>query len=53
MLEVKTLLDECCLLADKVVKETMKKQQYLDQSKAAEGKIEKILSDVAVIMQTL
>ena len=51
--ELKGLVDECCLLADKVVKETIRKQQYLDQSKTAEGKIDKILADVAAIMQTL
>ena len=53
MAEVKSLVEECCLLAEKVVKESMKKPQYVEQSKAAEGKIDKILADVSAIMQTL
>jgi len=51
--EVKVQLEEICLLADKAVKETIKKQQYLDQSKTAEGKIDKLLAEVSALMQTL
>ena len=53
MAEVKVLLDDCCLLADKVVKETIKKQPYVDQSKVADSKIDKILEDVGIVMQAL
>ncbi len=53
MSEVKSLIEDCCLLAEKVVKESMKKPQYVEQSKAAESKIDKILADVSAIMHTL
>ena len=53
MAEVKMLLDDCCLLADKVVKENIKRQPYVDQSKVADSKIDKILEDVGIVMQAL
>ena len=53
MAEVKMLLDDCYLLADKVVKETIKRQPYVDQSKVEDSKIDKILEDVGIVMQAL
>ena len=45
MAEVKMLLDDCC--------ETIKRQPYIDQSKVADSKIDKLLEDVGIVMQAL
>ena len=46
MSEVRRLLEESCFLAEKVVAGSLSKQNYVDQNKAAEGKVEKLLQDV-------
>ena len=53
MSEVKTLVDESWYLAEKVVKGSVTKQQYLDQSKKAESKMEKLMQDIESVVQTL
>lgn len=51
--EVKSCLDEIWLLAEKVVKGAVAKQQYVEQNKKAESKMEKLLLDISNIVQTL
>jgi hypothetical protein len=53
MLDVKTQLDESLVLAERVVKGSLSKQEYVEQSKKVEGKMEKILLDINVIVQTM
>lgn len=53
MLEVKGLVDESWYLAEKVVKGSVTKQQYLEQSKKAESKMEKLMQDIESVVQTL
>lgn len=51
--EVKTLLDESWYLAEKVVKGNVTKQQYVEQNKKMETKMEKLLQDISSIVQTM
>ncbi len=53
MSEVKALLDECWFLADRVVKGNVGKQQYVEQNKKVESKLEKMLQDISSIVMTL
>ena len=53
MLDVKGLLDESWYLAERVVKGSMTKQQYVEQNKKVELKMEKILQDITSIVQAL
>ena len=53
MNEVKSSLDESWYLAERVVKGNMTKQQYVEQNKKVESKMEKIIQDISSIVQTL
>ncbi len=53
MAEVKTLLDNECYLAEKVVSGSLSKEQYIEQNKSSEVKIEKLLLDIKNIVQIL
>ena len=53
MSEVKGLLDEGWVLAERVVKGSMTKQQYVDQNKKVESKMEKLLQDITTVIQAL
>lgn len=53
MSEVKTLMEDSWYLADKVVKGSVTKQQYVDQSKKTDSKMEKLMQDVESLVQTL
>ena len=53
MSEVKNALDESCLLAEKVVAEKIGKQQYVDQSKSCQSRIDRLTSEVDAVIQTL
>lgn len=53
MAEVKGLLDDSWFLAEKVVKGSVTKQQYVEQNKKMEMKMEKLLQDISSIVQTL
>lgn len=51
--EIKKLLDESCILAEKVVAGNVSKQQYVDQNKIIENKVKKLEQDVSNIVQTM
>ena len=53
MSEVKSLLDESWYLAEKVVKGSVTKQQYVEQNKKIDSKLEKLLQDISAIVQAL
>lgn len=53
MSEVKAQLDETWILAERVVKGTVTKQQYVDQNKKVETRMEKILQEISAIVQTM
>ena len=50
---MKTLLDESCFLAEKVVVGNVSKQQYVEQNKTVESKVEKLLQEISNVVQTL
>lgn len=51
--EIKKLLDESCILAEKVVAGNVSKQQYVDQNKIIENKVKKLEQDVSNVVQTM
>lgn len=53
MVEVKTHLDESWYLAERVVKGSVTKQQYVEQNKKVEAKMERILQEISNIVQTM
>lgn len=53
MAEVKTQMDESWHLAERVVKGSLTKQQYVEQNKKVESKIDKVLQEINCIVQTL
>ena len=53
MTDVKNLVDESWYLAEKVVKGSVTKQQYLEQNKKVESKLEKLMQDIESVIQTL
>lgn len=53
MVELKTQLDESWYLAERVVKGNVTKQQYVEQNKKVEAKMERILQEIGNIVQTM
>ena len=51
--DLKTTLDDSCLLAEKVVAERIGKQAYLDQDKANQNRMTRLKNDIDSIVQTL
>lgn len=53
MSELKTVLEESCLMAEKVVTDKMNKQKYVEQEKAVQSRIDRLLQEVNAMVQTL
>lgn len=53
MVEVKAHVDEGWYLAERVVKGSVAKQQYVEQNKKVETKMDKLLQEIGSIVQTL
>ena len=53
MSEAKALLEESCLLAEKLVSEKLAKQKYIEQEKSLQNRIDRLLVDVNTVVQTL
>lgn len=53
MSEVKGLLEESCLLAEKLVSEKLAKQKYVEQEKSLQSRIDRLLVEVNTVVQTL
>ena len=51
--EVKSILEESCLLAEKLVGEKLGKQKYIDQEKSLQSRIDRLLQEVNTAVQTL
>lgn len=53
MSEVKNLLEESCILAEKLVGEKMGKQKYVEQEKSLQSRLDRLLVEVNTVVQTL
>ena len=51
--DLKTALDESCMLAEKVVSERIGKQAYLEQDKANQNRMTRLQTEIDSIVQTL
>ncbi len=51
--ELKSAMDETCVLAEKVVNDRITKQQYIDQEKTTQTRISRLQSDIDAMVQTL
>lgn len=51
--EVKSLLEDSCSLAEKLVGDKMAKQKYIEQEKNLQSRIDRLLQEVNTIVQTL
>ena len=51
--ELKTILEESCILAERVVSERIGKQQYLEQDKSNQQRINRLQQDIDSLVQTL
>ena len=50
---MKSILEESCLLAEKLVGEKLGKQKYIDQEKSLQSRIDRLLQEVNTAVQTL
>ena len=51
--ELKAILEESCMLAERVVSERIGKQQYLEQDKGNQQRITRLQQDIDSLVQTL
>lgn len=51
--ELKAILEESCILAERVVSERIGKQQYLEQDKSNQQRINRLQQDIDSLVQTL
>ena len=53
MSELKNVLDESCLLAERLVTDKINKQKYIEQEKSSQSRVDRLLQEVNAIVQTL
>ena len=53
MSEVKSLLDESCQLAERLVGEKIQKHKYMEQEKNLSSRIDRLMGEVNTTVQTL